>query len=106
MEDFFAKQLVKVKFTSDEEEVPSVAPHRAPLADTIQFPAAHAPAPCPRPALSAIFCYSDPSPPARSPQAKFKGSLDYFKGGYDSEEDFAALDKALAAKEAPGADRL
>lgn len=58
IDEFCAKQLVKVKFDSAEEET------------------------------------------------KFKSCLDYFQGGYDDEEKFAQLDKALAAREAPGADRL
>ena len=58
MDEFCAKQLVNVEFTSDEEE------------------------------------------------AKFVDCLDYFQGGYDEEQKFADLDKALAAREAPGADRL
>ena len=39
-------------------------------------------------------------------EKKFKDCLDYFQGGYDEESKFAELDKALAAREAPGADRL
>ena len=37
---------------------------------------------------------------------RFKGCLDYFQGGYDNADDFAALDKTLAAKESKGANRL
>lgn len=39
-------------------------------------------------------------------EAKFKDCLDYFQGSYADEEKFVQLDKALARREAPGANRL
>ena len=86
MDDFMGKQLVKVKFTCDAEETKFKE-----SLDYFKVSAVSPIVPC-----ACVTHWLDGD----------NGLTALLQGGYDSEESFAELDKALAAKEAPGADRL